>query len=107
MSDAGDYDTLFTWLKQSEDADIVGQEIETFTPNGTLWGALKYGSGSKNKDFESDQTGVTATIRIHNYPDLSALDRFSVGDETFLIETIVPGDDELVCECIRYDTLEL
>jgi head-tail adaptor len=107
MSDPGDYDTLFTWLKRTVTKDLTGQDIETFPDNGSLWGSLKYRSGRRVNEFSSTQTGVMVSIRLNNDPPLSALDRLGANGEVFILETIVPGDDELVIEGHRYDELDL
>ncbi len=85
-----------------------GQEVETFADGASLWTRIEIESGRRQEDYGAEQTGVQATIRVRNFPALTALDRFRDGDgQIYIIETIRPGDDEWICDCHAYDALEI
>lgn len=86
-----------------------GQEEETFTPSNYLWARIEIDSSRKQQDYSSQQTGVDATIYIRNYPTLSPLDRLysQEWDELWIIQSIKRGNNELICDCLRFDELEV
>lgn len=109
---AGDYpDRMRRLVRSTTKSTSTGQEVETFTPGAYLWCNIQIDSGRKQIDYGTDQTGQTATILVRNLPTLSSLDRLYAveWDETYVIDTIRRGTDnnELICECYRYDTLEV
>ena len=107
---AGDYANRLTWRKRTVTTDTTsGEEIESFADNGFLWCAFSTFVGRVRRDYGSDQTSADLTVRVRNYPALSALDRLysSEWDETYVIDSIGRGDNELVCDCFVYDDLEL
>ncbi len=86
-----------------------GQEEETFTPSEYLWGRIDYANSRRQKDYGSDQTGADGIISIRNYPTLSPLDRLYSQEwgEVWVIESIKRGNNELICECSKFDDLDL
>jgi head-tail adaptor len=110
MAYAGDYYDRATRLIRSVSKNAQnGQEEEAFAEGNTLWCRIDYATGRKQKDFGADQTGIQGTIYVRNYPTLSPLDRLYAADygETWIIETIRKGSNELICEAYLYDELEL
>jgi head-tail adaptor len=79
--------------------------LETWTAVGHLWCAVEVLSGRRQQDYGADRPGTAATIRVRNWPALSALDRLSLGEwgETWVIESVRRGDNELVVEAHQFD----
>lgn len=109
MRAAGKYTENLTWKQRTITKDTTnGQDVESFTNNGFLWCAIDSVTGTQRRDYGSEQTAADVIVRVRNYPSLSALDRLysAKWDETYIIEDIGRGDDELICRCYRYDELE-
>jgi head-tail adaptor len=106
---AGDYPDRLRWFVQSTTKDSVGQDVETFTDNGLLWGSISPNSGRRQPDYGATQTGWDAELRVRNMPALKTEDRLYAieWDETYIIDTIVRGNNELVLQCVKFDTLGL
>jgi head-tail adaptor len=106
---AGGYGDRMTWKKRTTVKNALGEDEEVFADNGFLWSAIDLGSGRNNTDYGAEQTGADAIIRVRNWPGLSALDRLysAEWDELWIIDNIVRGDNELVCNCVKYDALQL
>jgi SPP1 family predicted phage head-tail adaptor len=106
---AGEYQDRLKWLKRTTTKDQYGQDVESFTNNGYLWAAIEVTTGRKSVDHGGEQTGAEATIRVRQYPTLSALDRLESEEwnELWIIDHMRRGDNELIVEAIRYDQLEL
>lgn len=110
MNYAGEYYDRATRMIRSVSKNAQnGQEEETFTEGATYWARIEYASGRKQKDLGAVQTGNEGTIYVRNYPTLSPLDRLYAPEygETWVIETIRKGSNELICEAYLYDDLEL
>jgi SPP1 family predicted phage head-tail adaptor len=110
MMAAGQYKDRLTWLKRTVTKNPNnGQDEETFTVNGSLWGSVEPTTGRKAIDYGAEQTGADATIRLRNYPTVSALDRLELPaeGELWVIDHVRRGDNELVCEVVKYDDLNL
>ena len=109
MTGAGNYADRLTWKKRSVTKDNLGQDKETFADNGGLWGDIDLTNGRRQTDYGSSQTGADAVIRIRNWPTLSALDRLYSAEwnELWVIAHLRRGENELVCECVKYDALDL
>lgn len=105
---AGEYDTPLQRLAQSTAKNATnGQEEETFTPGSWYWCAVEVTNSRRTTDYGSQQTTQEATIRVRNYPTLTALDRLQDGSgTTWVIDSMYTGDDELVCDCHAWDALE-
>jgi head-tail adaptor len=107
---AGKYAERLTWKRRTTTKNTVnGQDVETFIDNGFLWANIEITSGRKQTDYGAEQHGADATIRVRNWPTLSALDRLysAEWDELWIIANLRRGDNELVCECVKYDALDL
>jgi head-tail adaptor len=110
MAYAGDYYDRATRLIRSVSKNAQnGQEEETFTEGNTFWCRIDYANSRRQKDYGADQTGADGTIYIRNYPTLSPLDRLYSQEwgEVWIIESIKRGNNELICECTKYDDLAL
>lgn len=110
MKPAGSYSDRFVWRRRTSEKDPAsGQEREAFSDNGTLWGVLEEPAGRRQADYGAEQTGADATIRVRNWPALSALDRLYLPEwgELWVIDSVARGDNELVCRVRRYDSLDL
>jgi head-tail adaptor len=108
MRQAGKYDSRLTWKKRTATKNPQnGQDEETFNDNGFLWAGVEADTGRVLRDYGSEQTGADVTIRVRNYPALSALDRLysSEWNETYIIESIGRGNNELICTAFLYDEL--
>ena len=109
MRKAGEYNERVRRLVRSVAKDgTTGQDKETFTPSELLWAKIDVGSGRKQRDYGAEQTGASATISIRNYYPLTALDRlYSLQwGETWIVETVHRGENEIICDCHRYDALD-
>lgn len=107
---AGEYCDRVEWLQRSIEKDTTnGQDKELFTSVGYLWASVELNSGRRQRDYGADQTGADATVRIRNYPAVSALDRLVLGEwnEVWVLENIRRGDNEIIAEANKFDTLEL
>lgn len=103
---AGQYESSFTWLVRTTTKETTtGQDEETFTSNGILWGSLYSDTAIEADAFGSVQSQSTGTIRFRQYPDLKATDRlvYRNFDTTYLITGVRWGDNETIAECILYD----
>lgn len=108
MNKAGEYFDRAQWLKRSTTKDAAtGQDVEAFPANGYLWCAVEINSARRQESLGATQTGVTATVRIRNFPTVSALDRLYLPEwaETWILETVRRGDNELFAEAHRFDEL--
>lgn len=106
---AGEYRQRLVWLKRTTSKGTTGQDEETFTDNGRLWCAVSDGSGRQYRAYGSEQSGSDFTVRVRNFPALSALDRLQAygSGELYVIESIGRGENELVCTCQHFDDLNL
>jgi hypothetical protein len=75
----------------------------TYPPGGYLWGHLGEAFAGREEVLESERNRVRAEIRLRNYPDVKPLDRLvSVEwEETYQVETVRRGDNELILDVIR------
>lgn len=107
---AGEYKDRLKWLKRTTTKNPNnGQDEETFTDNGSLWASVELTTGRKAIDYGAEQTGSEATIRIRNFPSVSALDRLELTSEGewWVIDHVRRGDNELVCDVMKFDELNL
>ena len=107
---AGKYADRLTWKRRTITKNTVnGQDEEAFVDNGFLWGNIDLTAGRKQTDYGSPQTGADATIRVRNYPALSALDRLYSAEwgELWIVANLRRAENELICECVKYDALDL
>lgn len=105
--DAGQYDTRLQRLTCAKAADAMGDRVADYLPDEWYWCKVEYTGSEVREDFNSEQTAVTATVYVHGFPLLAAVDRFQGDDgKHWHIVSIYPGDDEWVCDCFQYDTLQ-
>lgn len=110
MNKAADYSDRCQWLKRSTNKDsTTGQDVESFTANGYLWCAVEPNAGRDQTDYGSRQKGQDGTIRIRNYPAVSALDRLYRPEwgQTWILDSFYYGDNETVCTAHTYEALDL
>ncbi|MBX9677422.1 MAG: head-tail adaptor protein [Gemmataceae bacterium] len=110
MNGAGQYADRVTWRKRTiTKKPDNGQDVEQFADNGQLWASIELTGGRKQTDFGATQTGADAVVRVRNMPTLSALDRLYSAEwgELWVIDHVRRGDNELVCECVKFDALDL
>jgi head-tail adaptor len=101
---AGDYNKRFKWLKCTKALDATyGQQKESWADHGYLWGQLEELSGSTLLAYAARQAETTCRIKIRNYPPLSAFDRLVWLNQTYIIDGISRGTNELVVEAHRYE----
>ena len=108
MKKAGDYTDRCQRITRSLVKDsTTGQDREVFTPSELLWTKIEVSAGRKQRDYGVEQTGATATISIRGYYPLMATDRLLAlqWGETWIIENIHRGENEIICECHRFDAL--
>lgn len=101
------YDRLRLHVRSIDKNTANGQDEETFTPDAYLWGRVEVESGRKQADYGANQTGADATIYVRNLPTVSALDRIEAveWEETWVIDRVRRGNNELILDCFRYDEL--
>ena len=110
MANPGFYSDHVQWLQHSLTKETsYGQEKETWTSIGWLWCKLEETSGRSSKDYGAEQSGAELEIRIRNYPAISTLDRFfsPKWNQTYIIDTIRRGDNELIVDAHVYDDLTI
>ncbi|QEL13876.1 phage head completion protein [Limnoglobus roseus] len=109
MNKAGDYSDRCVWQTRTIGKDATGQDVESFPDGGFLWCSVEPETGRRQDDYGTPQTGENGTIRIRNYPGVSALDRLyrPEWDETWILDTVVYGDDETICAAHTFEALEV
>jgi head-tail adaptor len=105
MNKAGDYSSRMEWMQQSFVQNSLGEKEEVFTSNGYLWCCIDTQTGRRQTDYGAPRSGATATIRIRNYVGVVPLDRLRNAEfgEFWVIDSISYGDDELICDCYRFE----
>jgi len=104
MAAAGEYDTRLEWFKKTQGGvDEFGQRHDEFYPSqGYLWGAVEAAAAGRSSEMESERQETTATVRLRNFPAVAAGDRLRDRDgNEWTIETVLAGDNEVVCEVVR------
>lgn len=105
MSAAGDYSTRLEWYKKrSADVDEFGERQENYWPSqGCLWGAVGDLVAGRTIELDSERQETRAVIRLRNYPAVSPGDRLrELGSGVeWTVETVLDGDNEVICEVIR------
>ena len=107
---AGYYsDRMRRLVRSTTKDDNNGQDVESWTEGDYLWCHIEQTTGQRPTDYGATETGQDAEISIRNYVTILPQDRlYSVEwDETYIVDTIRRGDNEIVCECHRYDLLEV
>jgi len=105
---AGNYPDYLTRLVRSTTKNTNnGQDEESFTDGSSYWCRVEYQSGKREVLMGGNQTGADVQIFVRNAPELTALDRFTDGETTFVIDSVRPGTDELICDGYYLDSLVL
>lgn len=110
MPAAGQYsDRLQRLVRSTTKDNTTGQDQEIFTPGAYYWCSVEPVAGRRQTQYGGEQTGVDVTVRVRNWPELSALDRLynAEWDETYIIETITRGDNETIAEGYLFDALQV
>jgi head-tail adaptor len=102
---AGNYNTRLQRMVCVRTKNATNGDLEeSFTPGAYYWCAVEYTGSSVRDDWDGNQTAQDITVRVRNFPDLTALDRFQDADgREIVIESMYPGSDEWVCECYSRD----
>lgn len=103
---AGDYESSLTWLVRSVTKNTsTGQDVETFTDNGILWGSVSSDTAIEANAFGALQSQSTGSIRLRQYPDVKATDRliYRNFETTYMITGVRWGNNETIAEVILYD----
>lgn len=98
---AGKYGYRFQWLQCVRTTDTsTGDRPKTYAENGYLWGSIDVSSASEQDEFGAVRETVSGTVRLRQFPEVSALDRLylSEWDETYLIDGVRWGDNEMICD---------
>lgn len=107
MAGAGEYTDRMQRLVRSTTTNAIGEEAETFTGGAFYWCSISEDSSRRVSEVGGMQTGITATIAVHNYPTLYTVDMLrDTSDRTWKIEGIRNGDNELIVDCYTDDTLQ-
>lgn len=108
MPAAGQYGDRLQWLARSINKNAqTGQDEESFDFVGYLWASVEDMTGRRQRDYGANETGADATIRVRNWPGVSALDRLTrpEWEEAYVIESIAYGDNETICTANKFDDL--
>jgi head-tail adaptor len=95
---SGKYRDRLIWLKQTTNKETTfGQEEETFTNNGELWGSVEPLTAREQLAYGLRGVLVEVTIRIHNLPAVSFKDRLQdkASGTIYIIDGIKTWDNEL------------
>jgi head-tail adaptor len=92
---------IFTTAENPQD----GQDVEDYTPGGKLWVAIEQLNGLTDTRYDGEQTGQTATIRIHGFPQVNVYDRLKDAfGQVWEVRSKVYGTNEIVCDCEKLDS---
>lgn len=110
MTPASDYSRSFILQVRSVTKNTTtGQDVESFTAGGYLWGAIDTTADSESTAYGATQSQSRAVIRFRMYPTISALDRLvdvRYGD-TYVIDGVRRGTLETICDATKFDDLDL
>lgn len=98
----GKYNRSFTWLQRTVTRDTsTGQNKESFSSNGILWGNLSELSASRQLAFGMLNSQAAMVIRIRQYPALNTNDRLRETrfSKLLIIDGIHHDENELVVYC--------
>lgn len=108
MPAAGQYNVRLRWLKLNAEPDnLTGDEVPVHTFEQYLWASVDETNGRRQEEAGAPQSGVDVEIRLRNYPEVQATDLL---EDDFLgyvyhIDALRNGDDELIVDAYRMDTL--
>lgn len=113
MPAAGNYvQTRLIWLVPTITTDATtGEEIQVHARNEDqpyLWASVEELAGRRQTDTGATQTGVDVEIRVRNYPAVNVKDllKDEYQEYVYRLDSIRNGDDEIVIDAFRYDSLE-
>jgi head-tail adaptor len=90
------YNREFIWLQRSvSKSGTTGQDQETFTGNGTLWGSSKPISASKKLAYGVLNSEVDYEIHLRQFPSVDAKDRLhdTYFDKLLVVVGVMPNHD--------------
>lgn len=91
----GKYDRELVWLKRSIVKNNLGEDVETFTSQGSLWGSVKELAATRQLAYGVQNSSATLEIRLHQWPAVDAKDRLldSKFNMYLIIDGLVPNSD--------------
>ena len=98
----GDYYRAITWLKRTVTKDATnGQDKETFTDNGTVWGSVQELSASRQLAFGMLNSQAQMIIKVRQYPAIVSTDRLREKrfNKLIVIDGLMHGDNEMIIYC--------
>lgn len=105
---AGNYPDRFEWFSVTRPApDLVGHRAAARdwpgVSQGFLWGVLEDLQPGEETLQGSDKPTVRARVRLRNMPPVKVQDRLrhTEYNETYRIESVTRGDNELILDVIR------
>ena len=105
--DAGNYPSVMAWASHSyATADSFGAKADQWADTGVrLWADVDAISSNLETVMDDRRATVRATIRVRNYPDVRPKDRLTwlKWAETYQVESVHRGKNEIVCECYLVD----
>jgi head-tail adaptor len=103
---SGEYTHALEWETYTPTTDSTnGQRLDAWTPNGSLWCAVD-AQATTRRQYDSEQSAQTATVRIHQFPDVKALDKLKDWrGQVWVVDSVTFDDDEneTVVECYKLD----
>jgi hypothetical protein len=106
---AGDYTRKLRWLKNvTPTSTTTGDRTPaTYTAAGYLWCNVVEETGQHDTEHGAVEAGAAGTIRVRNYPALSALDLLKDEQRNIVwhIDSIHRGDDEIILDAYRLDDM--
>lgn len=106
---AGNYDSRLERLTFTPAAaSSTGQRVPNWVPSDTfLWCSVDETNGRRSQNYGATETGSDVEIKVRNFPTLKVNDVLEDIEGTkFVIDQLRNGDNELICDCHRYDELD-
>lgn len=103
------YDVLRHQVRSVTKDTTTGQDVETFTDGDLLWGRIEPTARSSQTTYGAKESGADGTIYLRCMPDVSALDRLYAEEweELWIIDNVVRGANEMICDVFRFTDLEV
>lgn len=104
---AADYGSRLILLRATKTTQTTGQPERVYNAVRYLWAGVEETNARREDVGHGTQTGVDVEIRIRNYPDVTTDDllKDKYFGYVFRIVGIRNGDDELIVDAYRWDTL--
>jgi SPP1 family predicted phage head-tail adaptor len=87
-------------------SDASGGSTVTWTPIGTVWGAIRTTTGTERFQYDRITGTVSHEITIRHLDGLTPSDRLRNGARTYHIRAVLAADDRhryLICLCEERD----